>query len=299
MIYIILKLRLSGKCTVLLHRLSPDDGLVALVAYILRIRYFVEINGRFDQDLEDRGRNCVQRKVSERLMQLNCFVAKKIFIVHENLVDYVENFTATEKCAVISNGVDIIEIAKVERKPHLKYVGYLGSHARREGVDILADVFTHLPEHYRMVCVGGTESECALLLDNFKRNGLEDRLEIHTNQDRATALSILSAVDVCVHFRRPIAKNTLSQGMPLKILDYMLLGKPIVTTRLDNMLFIEENEFGLLSEFSPEDFALKIREVLSGNIAFENLNNRSLRYVEAHYSWRRSLNLLRHEIFNA
>lgn len=226
----------------------------------------LEVNGLIHQDLIDRKRNTLINSLNWLLEFVSYKLADKVILVHENLKSQLRTryFIPKNKFYIIENGVDplpsySITIAKEKCgfNSSFCYIGYLGALATREGVDLLISYFEKLPGHYKLCLVGGVRSEFNELTKKLNIDNLTlSRITHIETTTRERALLYMSACNILVHLRRPIGKAAnLSQGSPLKILDYLLLKRPILVSNVPSYDFISKKRFGEnINCYSEYDF---------------------------------------------
>ena len=95
----------------------------------------------------------------------------------------------------------------------------------------------------------------------------------------------INASDVCVS---PfIRERNMRIGLsPLKIYEYAACGKPIVSSRIPNLEFIEENNAGILVEpENPEELAKAVIRLLKDEKLREKMGRNGREYVVKNHSW--------------
>jgi glycosyltransferase involved in cell wall biosynthesis len=95
----------------------------------------------------------------------------------------------------------------------------------------------------------------------------------------------LNASDVCV---APfIKKRNIKVGLsPLKIYEYAACGKPIVTSRIPNLEFIEQNNAGILVEpENTKELAKAIIKLLKDKKLRDEMGRNGRDYVAKNHSW--------------
>ena len=79
-------------------------------------------------------------------------------------------------------------------------------------------------------------------------------------------------------------------GTPIKLLDYMSMGLPVVANRIYGWSrIIEEEEIGILTDDDPEDFASAILELLHDKDLRAKMSNNALNAVKEKYSWEKTV----------
>jgi glycosyltransferase involved in cell wall biosynthesis len=165
---------------------------------------------------------------------------------------------------IVRNGPDLKTFKPVPPNPALKYgkphlVGYVGTMAEQEGIDILIEVAAHIRKLGREVhftCVGSGPA-----LESLRRlvhdKGLDDRFNFTGRVPDGELLEVLSTADVCVNPDRPCEMNDMSTM--IKIGEYMALGKPIVQFDLKEGKFTaQEASLYASKDNQVADFADKV-----------------------------------------
>lgn len=164
---------------------------------------------------------------------------------------------------VVRNGPDIDRFRPVAPNDDLKkgkqfLVGYVGTMAIQEGIDILLKVACSIQTRGRrdvhFICVGGGPG-----LDDLRAMcasmHLDDTVDFPGRVSDEKLLEILSTADVCVNPDRVNSMNDMSTM--IKIMEYMALAKPIVQFDLKEGRYSAQDA-SLYAEDSIEDFADKI-----------------------------------------
>jgi glycosyltransferase involved in cell wall biosynthesis len=201
-----------------------------------------------------------------------------------------------ENVFIVRNGPNLDTFQAVPPNPALKYgkthlVGYVGSIAGQEGLDILLDVALYVKNTGRddvhFTCIGRGPALPGLrkMVHDYR---LEDMVDFTGRIPEAEMLEILSTSDVCVNPDRPCAMNDVSTM--IKIMEYMALGKPIVQFDLkegrfsagDASLYADnENRVG--------DFAAKLLWLLDHPAERQRMGEFGRKRVETELAWKFSV----------
>ena len=251
-------------------------------------RPILEVNGFTPQDLKDREKALPIRFLNFLIEFFVLHLSQKIIIVHENLIElYTKRyFLPRKKFMVIHNGINKVKLDRVQSYSNKKTLGYLGSLAQREGVDLLIAHFSKLDkDFYELLIIGGSENEYQQICTKNYSN-----IKYYPNMSRSKALEELQKVDICVHLRRPLTGKNDSQGMPLKMLDYLYLNKPVIASNVQSYKFIGEKDFGLLIDpYSAEEFFTAIEEIYSRR-EFKTLSSQA--FIESNFIWEQQVHKL-------
>jgi glycosyltransferase involved in cell wall biosynthesis len=110
-------------------------------------RPILELNGFTAQDLKDRKKSLFLKLINYITELFILHFSKNIIIVHKNLQALYSKryFLNNKKFIVINNGISELNIDPIKKKnSDVVTLGYLGSLAAREGVDILLEHFSKL-----------------------------------------------------------------------------------------------------------------------------------------------------------
>jgi glycosyltransferase involved in cell wall biosynthesis len=166
---------------------------------------------------------------------------------------------------IVRNGPDLKTFKPLPPNPDLKFgkpylVGYVGTISVQEGLDILLDVALYLKNMGRrdihFTCVGGGPG-LAGLRKMLEEKQLGDIFNFTGRVPDEQLLEILSTADICVNPDKPCEMNDISTM--IKIMEYMVLGKPIVQFSLKEGRFSAQ-EAAVYSDNHNQvpDFAAKI-----------------------------------------
>ena len=171
-------------------------------------------------------------------------------------------------------------------------IGYFGSLSKREGVDLLLKHFYNLRrKDLNLLLIGGSKDEYREIL---KKNKLPENLQnvtYHENMNKKKAIESLRKCSFFVHLRRPLVGKYDSQGFPLKMLDYLNIGRPVIASNVSSYNFIHKNDFGkLINPYLFDEFKNSINELL---ISYDNyFGSKQNNYVVSNYTWKKSISKL-------
>ena len=158
------------------------------------------------------------------------------------------NLQAFDPSATAGQPSDIAHLPR----PIIGYVGALNS--SRLDQSIIRSIATENPQ-WSIALVGPED-------DQFKKSDLHNMPNIHFTGARPfpTLSSYVRAFDVCIN---PQFNNTITQGnYPLKIDEYLAMGKPVVATRTATMKLFEDYTY--LAN-GPQDYSPLIKKALLDN----------------------------------
>jgi glycosyltransferase involved in cell wall biosynthesis len=140
---------------------------------------------------------------------------------------------------------------------------YLGSLHPWKGVDMLVRVMRYV-KGARLRIVGGVPERISQLRSLAKSMGLDQQIEFLGPVDPIKRFDIIAEADICL---LPSSNTSIGSRFtsPLKLFEYMAMGKPIVTSNLPAIREVLTNsENALLVDFGDEEkFASAINLLLS------------------------------------
>ena len=170
-----------------------------------------------------------------------------------------------DRVFVVRSGPDLNRVKA--RAPNHKWrngreilVGYVGVIGNQEGLDLLVEAAEHIVtregiKHIQFVVVGDGE-ERAIVEKLVEARGLSDFFSFPGSVEDAVLFEILSTADICVNPDRPNEMNDKSTMN--KIMEYMVLGKPIVQFDLKEGRFSAGEASLYANNTDTTDFAAKI-----------------------------------------
>jgi glycosyltransferase involved in cell wall biosynthesis len=189
----------------------------------------------------------------------------------------------------LPNGSDterlrLIEVSTARQQTNLPskafIIGYVGTIFHRDGW-LMADAFNRLlqktPEALLLIA-----GYCPLDLRPWVS---QPERVIQTGYLSETDLNVyLAASDV---FWLPLSDSNANRGrFPLKLTDYMAVGRPIVATRVgDVQTVLEQNPVGLLSRPEPEDLATQTLRLVHDPTMRQTLGANARRAAESRFNW--------------
>jgi glycosyltransferase involved in cell wall biosynthesis len=199
-----------------------------------------------------------------------------------------------ERITVIPNGVDTKlftprPVTASRSGPYMLL--YVGTLADWQGLDVLvralAELRTHKPVRLRVV--GHARSRQRKdFLKRARKLGLEDCVSLEPGIPHHEIPDLLAQADVCV---APLAYNdrNVTQGCcPIKIIEYMACGRPLVAANLPVVreLVREDRDALLFTPDDPSDLARCITAILDDPELAARLSASAARRAHERFSWR-------------
>lgn len=190
-------------------------------------------------------------------------------ISKEIIDEWPVNITEDQILAT-TNGVDIkytrsvvseMSVGNLDNSETLEVL-YIGHTARSRGLETIIDTAVQLSEaqnqNYRISLVGPIGKTDRHWLENkLTQYNIEYMINIHGQVTHKHALTKLAESDICLNILPQAVKN-YNYAFPIKIFEYMCLGKPIISTQTigtekilsdgSTAMLLPENEPNLLVE---------------------------------------------------
>lgn len=279
-------------------RWAPSLFVAPILSRIHGIPYVLLVRGiEGVTPLEETARWRMLSNISRLSLKLNVRLAKAVFVAYEEVKDLVCRL-AGGRCAsveVFPNAVDPRLFPLLDKNearsrvaPHWGpsdfVVGFVGSMHKRHCLKELVLAVAQLVERGRRVkllLVGAGDE-----VDSLKE------LTAHVLPAGAVlfigfvphnqVVSYMAACDVLygvVHPDRP--------SNPIKCYEYLAAGRPIITSKTNELAFVEERGFGFsLATVSPSSIAEAIQALMSkGERERLEMGRRGRDYVLTHHTW--------------
>jgi alpha-maltose-1-phosphate synthase len=239
--------------------------IIALLPRILWKKKLVfEINGLANEELGLKERSCLNRiliNFVRRAERLATKFSDRIICVTPPIAAYLIDFFRCDpnKIKVVQNGVSTKKFYPIhdagiltEWKKKLGIseeeiiIAFIGNLAPWQGVDYLIQVAPSLIEEFKNIRV-------LIVGDGVLRDQLEEEVNnlgvsdhfLFTGMVHHDEIPLyINIADICV-----LPKRQLRSGYsPIKLYEYMACGKPIISSRVEGLEFIEPEGIGILTE---------------------------------------------------
>ncbi len=159
-------------------------------------------------------------------------------------------------------------------------IGYIGAIFERDAV-LMAQAFDQIRQakpKAQLLLVG----YCNVAVEKLVAAPEAIRRTGHISYDEINCY--LSACDVCW---LPLRDSGANRGRyPLKINDYMAVGRPVVATAVGDVAdLVRRGEFGLLASDQPDDLAHQVLTLLRDPPRRAVMGRRARRLAEAEFTW--------------
>jgi glycosyltransferase involved in cell wall biosynthesis len=200
------------------------------------------------------------------------------------------------RITVVPNGVNTREFAPTPLPPadgHVPTILYIGTLADWQGLEVLLaalpEVLSAQPARVRIVGRGRSRQR-KLLAKQIGKLGMEAHVSVEEAVPHHEVPALIAAADVCV---APLALNdrNVTQGCcPLKVLEYMAAGRPLVAANLPVVreLAREDVDALLFAPGDPGDLARQLVRVLADRPLAERLASAAAERAQTQFTWHRS-----------
>ena len=279
-------------------RQSEFTFMPLIVSKLFGIPYFVEVNGLIIDEMKMFGKSKLLiafTKISEKLGYEH---ASKIVAVTPGVKKSIMQLynVPEEKIVVIENGANIElfrSIGQGEAKKQLNfsqdvsYVCFVGNLAPWQGVNNFIQaaptILASCPNTFFLIVGDGIMKN--EWVQHVQKLGVYDKFIFTGSVPYTQVPFYVNASDLCI--ATFIKKRHMKIGIsPLKIYEYMACKKPIVSSRIPNLEFIENQETGILVEpENPEELAKATIKLLKDEKLREKMGNNGRDYVVKNHSW--------------
>jgi glycosyltransferase involved in cell wall biosynthesis len=251
---------LARKADFIYERYSLFNFTGVLVAKLCRVPLILEVNSPFALE-QSRDKEIRLRSFAQWTERVICNLATRVVVVSTPLARIMQSVgVSAEKLEVIPNGVRLERFQPQPPSPELRrklglsadqiVIGFVGWFRKWHGLEMLLEAFAQsglANEGARVLLVGDGQA-MADLQQFVDWNGLHDIVVFAGPVPHADVPPYLDLIDIAV---QPAANEYCC---PMKILEYMALGKPILAPRQENIQELlregEEAEY-----FQPGDAA--------------------------------------------
>ena len=240
------------------------------------------------------GESRVLHRALLTLERLSCRLADHVIATNESYksVDVERNGVASEKVTIVRNGPELDDVhapsADLElRQRAASLIGYFGVMGPQDGVDYLLRALRHLVYELgrrEVLCVligsGDAWTSVRQLADELGLNGYTHFVGW---LPRPEAMRVVASLDIGVE---PAPSNTYNdRSTMLKVMEYMVLGKPVVAFDLPENRFTA-GEAGLFARPNdPEDLGRAIAELLDNPERRAEMGALGRRRIEEQFAW--------------
>lgn len=301
-IYEIYKIIRMYKIDVIYERFSIPGGLGTLASFLFRIPLVIEINDPHEFDKE----KTIYRFMKRMNRKFQLIQAKRIIVVSENLKNIISRET-NKSIDVIPCGADIRIFRPSEKNENIliRYglkdriiVLYVGSFRSNHGLKDLIEAFYKAKESIddlTLFIIGGIGDDRCEAIKEVKKMIRTGKDIIWVGEINNKLLpEYISIADVCVapynlkgdSLRSGVYSKYGFWGIPIKILEYLSMGKPVISPRIkeieetfkDSCLYYKEGDADNLARVLIDALEMSEESRIGCGL-------RGRRIVENNYSW--------------
>jgi len=272
---------------------------------LLKKKLIYEINGIANEEQKLKSHSYLNRMLVFLIKKAERMATKyseRIVSVTPQIGDYLnQNYDCSkEKIKVITNGVNTDKFRPIHDEALLLnwrrkigilegeiVIAFVGNLARWQGVNLLIEsgiLLLYRGEKLKFLLVGdGPLKED--LMRRVSGSGFEKEFVFTGMVDYDDVPFLINLADICA---APfiLRRNQITGVSPIKVFEYMACGKPVVTTRIEGLDFIEEEGVGTL--INPED-TLSLEQILYDLIKNpqkrKDMGNRGHEIARERFSW--------------
>lgn len=283
------ELELAGPFDLVYERYSLWSYSAMEFAQRLGVPGLLEVNAPLiDEQAQHRG--LAHRTLAEQVAQRAFRAATGLIAVSQEVKQYLAGWVSPEKIHVIPNGVNPQRFLPIQpalsKNSSTFTVGFVGSlkpwHGLSQLVNAFAQLHNRLPQA-RLLIVGDGPERDALVADLMRRN-LQQAVHLTGAVPPDHIPELLAMMDVAV---APYPALSDFYFSPLKVVEYMAAGLPVVVSRLGQLTDLVEHEVtGLLCSPGDEKALADALERLWQSPALRHdLGQAARKQVLAHYTW--------------
>ena len=288
---------LHGRPDVIYSRYDVLSPLLILPK-LLRRPWIVELNEYKPDEVRLNTKSHFYIWLTNMSLKFNCKNADGIVSVTQGIKEEIttQYNIPDEKIVVIENGANTdlfkpMGTTKARKKLNLdrnnSYIGFVGHLAPWQGVEYLIKaaplILKEIPNTKFLVVGDGSMNE--ELINLAAKAGVADNFIFTGAVPYEEVPKYINASDVCV---APfITERNERIGLsPLKIYEYLACGKPVASSRIPNLEFIEEQNAGILAEpENIEELSKAIIRILKDEKLREDMGENGRGYVVKNHRW--------------
>jgi glycosyltransferase involved in cell wall biosynthesis len=255
------------------------------VARVAHTPSVLEVNAPLIEE-QAKHRSLHDRDAAEMVATKVFTNAGTVICVSEQVANYVKRYVPEEKVHVLPNGVNLSRFAVAPSHTETFTVGFVGTLKPWHGVEVLLESFrTFYKQH--------PQSHLLLVGDGPEREKLEAKVEEYQLSKVVTFTGAVSPERVPYYLSQmtvavapyPALENFYFS--PLKILEYMAAGVPVIASRAGQIPeLLEDGVSGLLCPPGDADaLALALGDLYHRPALAERLARQARNNAEQQHSW--------------
>lgn len=180
---------------------------------------------------------------------------------------------------VLANGVDTRFLNKqISKIPDKLTIGFIGSFEYFIDFDLIIDSAKLLSQHHFLLVGSGREYQP--LERRIKEEGISN-IELTGGVPHDDIFSYIDRMDVCLNIFRKIPVS--HRACPIKLFEYLARCKPVISTRLDELTYIDKDSILYYAD-SPEELVNAINEINEDDQVIRRVNE-GFTLVSESYTW--------------
>ncbi len=254
---------------------------------------FFECHEIFQQSFaESHTMTWKNKRKLKRLADLEQYVyenARGLIVKTQTMANDLQNYYAFSTPILISpNGYDH-HLAPSPREKHFAaektIILYLGSLHPWKGIDVLFQALPFIHPQGEVWIAGGTPQEVADYQTKIKHLNLSHRIKMLGAVPPKQRFDVINQADICVH---PLSDVSMASRYtsPLKLFEYMAMGKPIVTADVPALreVLTHEHTALLTPPHDPGQLAEALNRLMKDHDLAQTLGQNALKSA-VDYTW--------------
>ena len=252
-----------------------------------------EVNAFSHLELPNRYPNisaAVLGKIKER--EKTCISESTAIMTPSQVTkDFIGNtfHTASEKVTVIPNGVVVYETTPLHRHQASSYILYFGAFQKWQGIKTLFKAFKELNDlDLRLVlCASVPEKRVTAYHMLAEDIGIAKRIDWYYELDKQELAQKIKGAFLTVAPLAACNRNIVQGCNPLKVLESMSYGTPVVASKLPVIQYlIEDNKTGfLVLPDRPQLLGRKLRMLYEQKKLVKEVGRNAQKRIEEKYLW--------------
>jgi len=278
-------------------RFSLFNFILMAMARFMKVPSISEHNGFIGEEMAMSGPLHLLEPIADFLQILDCKLAGKIRVVTHNLKLLLkERGISDSKIIVAGNGTDLklfhpmdrlISIQKIGLDKKKKYIGFIGTLAKWQGVEVLIEAYAKIAHDFDDwdLIVAGSGSEESVLKELAHQYNLENRIFFTGHVSIQNVPILLNTFSIGTS--PAIQKRNATIGVStIKIRDYSATGLPIVASRVPGNEELERKGVIMGHESdNPQDLSIVLKKLMLNEGLRIELGSNALKYAGMHFKW--------------
>jgi glycosyltransferase involved in cell wall biosynthesis len=269
-----------------------------IAARVLKIPIFLEVNAPLALErTEQPDEKLYFKKIAFSIERWVCSNATKTIVVSTPLKNYLISIGVNAgKIFVLPNGVNHEKFLPHEKDGNLllnyglaksdTVIGFTGILRAWHGLELLLDSFRAISQEYEHVFL-------LIVGDGPIRNDLEDSINNFNLKSKVTITGRIPYNQVHEYvnlFDIAVSPKSTFYASPMKVVEYMALGKAVVTPNEENFLdLIDVGKNGMVFNSESEDgLTIVLKELLQNTNLITELGSNARKKVQDQLNWHRN-----------